>query len=224
MSQSKSERPLRLILPEGPVGHQIWETLLAAGLPLQRQGHRSLHRCEPAREQLGVALELLVLHHDDIPAYVEHGLADLGVASAEVLFEANAYVYRPYTFSFEQWPVVLAAPENTDLASLVRLHRLRVATRYRRLAREHFAGRGWPAEIIGLGGDPCQAVALGLASAALTVLRNPEVLEGYGLRVVEEVDRSQLKLIANRAASRTRMSLIERLVALLEATSAPARG
>jgi ATP phosphoribosyltransferase len=218
---SAQERPLRLILPEGPVAGLVMEALRAGGVevPVLDAGRSPQGlRCD-TEATLGAALELWCLHPDDIPAYVEGGVAELGVASVEAIEEADARVYRPHTFGFEAAPVVLAAPQQMELSSLVRLHRLRVATRYRRLTRAHFAARGWPAELVSLAGDPARAVALGLADAALLVLRQERALEDYGLCAVEEVGRSWFKLIANRAAGRSRMALIERLVARLAGSS-----
>ena len=199
-----SEGDLLLMLPDDEVGDSALEALRAAGIVTGSGEFVS-----------GVGLDALVARRvaaDDVPIYVEHGIADIGVARSEVLYEADVGVYRPFTFTFGIHPIALIAPKGTTLAALGRRHLVRVGTGLSRYARDRFAGLGWQAELIRVRGSLRTAALLGLCDAVIDVVSDREALERDGLVVLEEFGTSEIKLIANRATNRQRMIVIEKLV------------
>lgn len=156
-----------------------------------------------------VPLEIIEVHPEDVTVLVERGVADLGVARTEVLRESSFRVYRPYTFPQGEKMFAFATYGDGDL---MEKPRLRVATRYRRIARDFFAERGHLVDLIVLSGETLKVPELGLADAVLDLARDEETLQQYGLFLREEVHTSRLKLIANRASRRARMDYIERVV------------
>ena len=207
-------RPLRLALPRSIYGEQALDALQAVGLA----GHEKDGPETPdsdATALLGCGLTIHWLHPDDIPIYVDHGVVDLGVARTEVLYEAGVMVYRPYTFPFGSRAVALITPTTSGLKDLARRPLVRVATRYRRFAKDRFAALGWTAELIPLAGSLHVAPGLGLVDAIIDVVEDDEDLARLGLHTVARLGETQVKLITNRASSSRRMHFIEKLVAHL---------
>lgn len=139
----------------------------------------------------------------DVPVYVEHGVADCGVAGRDVLLESECEVYEPLDLGFGRCRLVVAClagqrPEPKGASAL------RVATKYPRVARAHFLERGVSAEIVSLAGSVEIAPGLGLADCILDVVETGRTLEDNGLRVVEDVAKSTARLIVNRASYHSR--------------------
>ncbi len=215
MSESNLPR-LRLALPKGRLTERTLDFLRGVGLPIEAEITRSrrlLHDISAATvEPLGCRLEVLLIKNTDVPVYVEHGVADIGVVGTDALYEADVEVYRPWTFPYGSCDIALAAPAGVDAGTLRRRPWLRVATKYKRYARDHFAGRGVSAEIIPLSGSVELAPTLGLADAILDLVETGQTLRENGLEVVEVVGRTEVKLIANRALSTPAAEAVERLI------------
>ncbi len=210
---------LRLVLPDEALGAWTREALNAAGLSLSQRlpgGRDFVLDDDPLIvDWLGFGLASLTVHEADIPVYVEHGVADLGVARQHVLRERDARVYRPFTFSFEAGVMALVAPEGTELGKLVERPHLRVATPWRHTAQDFFASRGWNVELIALTQEVELAPLLGLADAVLMAVEDELALTRQGLAIVEPIAPCRAKLLANRATGRERLAQIARLVDLL---------
>lgn len=196
-----SDRDLLLMLPDDEVGDMVFSVFREAGL-LTGSGEFVGGDGIVARR----------VTPEDVPVYVDHGVADLGVARTEVLYEADVEVYRPFTFRQGSRRLALLAPEGTTLDALGRRHLVRIGTRLSRFARDRFAALGWQAELIRIRGSLRVAAQLGLCDAVIDVVADEEALAQDGLVVLEELGRSEVKLIANRATNHRRMLVIERLV------------
>lgn len=222
-NQEEFERPLRMMLPRHALGQHVREAMGRAGLVLSQRLREDgqMHVDDDPRvlSALGCPLGSLTLAEEDIPIYVEHGVAEVGVVRAHLLHETDVEVYRPFTFDFEAGSLALVAPQTTTLEELASMPLQRVATRYRRFARDTFTGRGWNVELIPISAAVELAPLLGLADAVLMVVDDRRALERRGLHVVEEVGVCRAKLIANRAIGRHRMRVIERLIELLTHTA-----
>ncbi len=109
--------------------------------------------------------------------------------------------------------MVVAAPIGRDRTSDVP----RVATKYPRIAAEHFAKRGVQAEIVYLQGSVELAPIIGLADLIVDIVETGETLAKNGLDVREEVARISSVLVANRAAYKLRHDAVRPLVDRLRA-------
>jgi ATP phosphoribosyltransferase len=225
MSPTAPSDRLRLALPKGRVLPPLQAALRAIGLELAEDLETSRRLVVPVaegRSGLGFDLEILLLKNQDVPIYVEHGVAEIGAAGTDLLYESGVSVFRPYTFPFASCRIVLAARQDQTLVELRRLPLLRVATKYVRYTRDHFARLGWPAEIIPLSGSVELAPVLGLADAIVDLSETGKTLRENGLGVLDVIGQSQLKLIGNRAMGRTTTRRVEQLVAALETLGPPA--
>ena len=97
---------------------------------------------------------------------------------------------------------------------------LRVATKYPRVAKEHFLRGGVSAEIVPLAGSVELAAALGLADAIVDVVETGRTLDENGLVVLEEIAECSARLIVNRAAAKSRRAAIEELIETLDREAA----
>ena len=116
-----------------------------------------------------------------MPIYVESGAADLGITGTDVLREANPDVLEPLELDFGQCRLVVAAPAGAAYPALPGGITPRLATKYPRLAREHFAAQGRAVEIIEVGGSVEVAPLLGLSHWIVDLVDTGNTLKANGL-------------------------------------------
>jgi ATP phosphoribosyltransferase len=160
-------------------------------------------------------LRFLFVKDMDAPTYVEHGVADCGIAGKDVLLEVGSDVYEPLDLGFGQCRLVVARRRSESMTS-PRASGLRVATKYPRVAARHFLERGLSVEVVRLSGSVEIAPGLGLADCIVDVVETGRTLEANGLMVVEEVATSTARLIVNRASYHARREEVARLVQTLK--------
>jgi len=141
-------------------------------------------------------LRFLLLKPDDVPTYVEHGAADLGVCGRDVLDERGSDVLRPVDLEIGRCRLVVAGRVGRAAPSATP----RVATKYPRTAEAHFARRGIQAEILVVSGSVELAPAVGLADLVVDLVETGETLAKNGLEIREEIARISSLLVVNRAA------------------------
>ena len=159
-------------------------------------------------------LRFLFVKDMDVPTYVEHGVADCGVAGRDVLLEMEPDVYEPVDLHFGRCRLVVARPRGAPDAAAAST--VRVATKYPRVAAAHFLGRGLSVEVVRLAGSVELAPGLGLADCIVDVVETGRTLVENGLEAVEEVAASSARLIVNRASYHARRDDISGLVEALQ--------
>ena len=125
----------------------------------------------------------------DVPTYVEHGSADIGITGKDVLLEQSTRkVYELLDLGFGRCEMVVAAPDRGDPIgdALRRLGRVRIATKYPRVAAEHFAETGRQAEIVEVKGSVELAPLTGLVDGIVDLTASGKTLEENNLKVVEQ--------------------------------------
>ena len=194
---------------------------------LEAAGIRPLEDAETSRKLiLGTnrpGLRLILVRAADVPTYVEYGAADLGVAGADLLAEhGGENLYQPLDLGIARCRLCVAAPEGFDYAKAVRQGaRLRVATKYIRTAREHFAAKGVHVDLIKLYGSMELAPLVGLADAIVDLVDTGNTLRANNLKVVEEIAAISSRLIVNPASMKLKRAELAPLIdAFREATRA----
>jgi ATP phosphoribosyltransferase len=163
---------------------------------------------------------IVTMRPSDVPTYVEHGSADLGITGKDVLLEqAQRNVYELLDLGFGECRMVVAAQEGGDPigSSLLRLGRVRIATKYPRIATEHFAATGRQAEIVEVKGSVELAPLTGLVDGIVDLTATGTTLAENGLRVVEEIETCTARLIANPVAHKLKADEIDALVGKVRA-------
>ncbi|MQY52610.1 ATP phosphoribosyltransferase [Rhodocyclus gracilis] len=167
-------------------------------------------------------VRVVVVRASDVPTYVQHGAADLGVAGRDVLIEhGGAGLYQPLDLNIARCRMMVAVPEGFDYAHAVRQGaRLKVATKYLRIAREHFAAKGVHVDLIKLYGSMELAPLAGLADAIVDLVSTGSTLKANRLVAVEHVLDISSRLIVNQAALKLKR---ESLAPILDAFTAAVR-
>jgi ATP phosphoribosyltransferase len=159
-------------------------------------------------------VNVIIVRASDVPTYVRYGAADLGVAGKDVLHEQGAEgVYQPLDLRIARCRMMVAVPAHFDYAKAVRQGaRLRVATKYLRTAREHFAAKGVHVDLIKLYGSMELAPLVGLADAIVDLVSTGSTLRANQLVAVEEIMPISARLIVNQAALKLKGPLIRPLM------------
>lgn len=210
MTADDARSPVVIALPKGRVLRAIAPLLDRAGIPSAplMQDDRTLIREVPS-----AGVRFLLLKSDDVPTYVEYGAADLGVCGRDVLLEREPDVYQPIDLGVGRCRMVVAAPKGRPVPRDVP----RVATKYPRIAADHFARRGVQAEIINVQGSVELAPLAGLADLIVDLVETGSTLVQNGLEERELVASISSVLIANRASYKLRQHDIRPIVERLRA-------
>lgn len=206
---------LSVAIPKGRLlgeASALFERAVGASPQKLLQGTRKL-----AAEMRGEGLRFISIRASDVASYVEHGAADLGVVGLDVLREEPRDLYEPLDLGIGRCRVVVARPRTAR--PLPRGVAPRVATKYTRLASQHFACKGIPAEIIHLHGSIEVAPSLGLSDLIVDITETGETLRANDLVVEETVLDVSARLVVNRVALKLHADRLRRLVeALRKAT------
>ena len=188
------------------------------GFLLARVGARPSEDPETSRKLIIATerrgLRLIVVRAADVPTYVQHGAAELGIAGKDVLAEhGGAGLYQPVDLGIARCRMMVAVRRGYDYEAAVRQGaRLRVATKYVQTTREHFAAKGVHVDLIRLYGSMELAPLLDLADAIVDLVSTGKTLRANDLVAVEEIMPVSARLIVNQAALKTRRAELQPLI------------
>ena len=152
-------------------------------------------------------VQLLIIRPADVPTYVEHGAADLGIVGKDVLMEhGGEALYEPLDLKVARCRLVVAASVRGK--PVESLDRPRVATKYPEITRRHFAARGQQVEIIKLYGSMELAPLVGLSDCIVDLVNTGKTLKANGLKEVETIAQVSARLVVNKAAMKMKHALI----------------
>lgn len=216
MSTDAHTTPLTLALSKGRIFEETLPLLAEAGVHVTEDPESSRKLILPTSSP---DVRLIIVRASDVPTYVQYGAADLGIAGKDVLDEHIADhpggLYQPIDLNIARCRLCVAVPKGFDYQGAVRQgSRLRVATKYVKAAREHFAEKGVHVDLIKLYGSMELAPLVGLADAIVDLVSSGGTLKANNLEAVEEIAQISSRLIVNKAALKTRG---ERLQPLLDA-------
>ena len=160
------------------------------------------------------AVRLVIIRGTDVPTYVRHGAADVGVVGKDILLEHGAEgLYEPLDLGIARCRLMTAGPVGwrSDGA------RIRVATKFVNIARRHFARQGVHADVIKLYGAMELAPIMDLADLIVDIVDTGNTLRANGMEPLEEIASISSRLIVNKAAMRSRHALIQGLIDRLAA-------
>ncbi len=163
-------------------------------------------------------VRVVIVRASDVPTYVQYGAADLGIAGKDVLLEhGGAGLYQPLDLNIAKCRMCVAAPAGFDYAAAVRSGaRLRIATKYISVAREHFAAKGVHADLIKLYGSMELAPLAGLAEAIVDLVSSGATLKANNLVEVEQIMSISSRLVVNQAALKMKRELLQPVIAAIE--------
>lgn len=200
--------------------------ILDASLPLLavlgiEPAEDPLHSRKLVLETGEPGVRLLVLRAQDVPTFVEHGAADVGVAGKDVLLEhPGEGLYEPLDLGIARCRLVVAGRAGDTLPA----RRLRIATKYVNSAARHFAARGVQVELIKLYGSMELAPLVGLADRIVDLVDTGNTLRANGLVELEHVADVSSRLIVNKASMKMKSDRIKTLVRRLDEAVRAAQG
>jgi len=206
--------PLTVALPKGRMQNQVLDLFRAAGYPTDENATSSR---KLIFEDASGTLRFVLAKPADVPTYVEHGAADLGVVGEDVLRESNRDLYEPLRLGLGRCHLALAGPAEAAQRNLRLKTGLRVASKYPRLASDYCRRQGIAAEIIPLSGSVELAPALGLADLVVDLVATGRTLQENNLVELETIMESQATLVVNRASHKLRLTAIQELIGRLAA-------
>ena len=204
---------ITLALSKGRIFEETLPLLAAAGIEVTEDPEKSRKLILPTNRP---DVRVVLVRATDVPTYVEHGGADLGVAGKDVLIEHGGRgLAQPLDLRIAKCRMSVAVREGFDYDAAVRQGaRIRVATKYTTIARQHFADKGVHVDLIKLYGSMELAPLTGLADAIVDLVSTGKTLKANHLVEVEPFMQISSRLVVNQAALKVKR---ERLRPLIDA-------
>jgi ATP phosphoribosyltransferase len=162
-------------------------------------------------------VRVVLVRASDVPTYVQRGGADIGVAGLDVLLEDSEGLYRVLDLKIARCRLSVATREDFDYAAAVKQgSRIRVATKYTHMARQHFAAKGVHVDLIKLYGSMELAPLTGLADAIVDLVSTGGTLKANHLVEVEHIMDISSRLVVNPAALKLKREPLRALIHAFE--------
>jgi ATP phosphoribosyltransferase len=214
---------ITLALSKGRIFDDSLPLLRAAGIEVLEDPEKS-RKLILATSHPGV--RVVLVRASDVPTYVQHGGADLGVAGFDILLEhgssdglglGSSGLYRPLDLQIARCRMSVATREEFDYTAAIQQgSRIRVATKYTHIARQHFATKGVHVDLIKLYGSMELAPLTGLADAIVDLVSTGSTLKANHLVEVEKIMDISSRLVVNAAALKLKHTLVRPLIDAFE--------
>jgi ATP phosphoribosyltransferase len=163
----------------------------------------------------GTNIEIVLAKAADVITYIEHGVCDVGVVGKDTIIENGNSFYEVLDLGFGKCRFALAGPVGksfyTGYTSKC------IATKYPKVARDFFEGKGMDVEIIKIEGSVELAPLLGLSDAIVDIVETGSTLKENGLEIIEEICPISARMIINIASMKLKKAEIDSLVDKIEA-------
>ncbi|MGW8389482.1 ATP phosphoribosyltransferase [Pseudoduganella sp. HUAS MS19] len=209
---------LILALSKGRIFEDTMPLLEAAGITVTENPETSRKLILPTSDP---GIRVLIVRASDVPTYVQHGAADFGVAGKDVLLEHGGEgLYQPVDLHIAKCRMSVATRAGFDYETAVRQGaRLRVATKFTSIAREHFGKKGVHVDLIKLYGSMELAPLVGLSDAIVDVVSTGSTLRANNLVEVEEIMDISSRLVVNQAAMKLKRARLQPIIEAFERAS-----
>lgn len=204
---------LTIAMPKGRIFHEAVELLRNAGYLLPPEFEESRKLIIDIEE---AKLRFILAKPMDVPTYVEHGVADIGIAGKDVMLEEERDVYEILDLKISECRLAVAGIPGAKIQGVAP----KVASKYPNVAANYFREQGEQVEIIKLNGSIELAPLVGLADRIVDIVSTGRTLKENGLAELEQIATVTSRLIANPVSYRTKDELIdgmaERLAKVIE--------
>ena len=197
---------LRIALSKGRILDETLPLLKTAGIELLEEPSKSRKLIFPTTDP---NVEIIIIRATDVPTFVEHGAADIGVAGKDVLMEHGARgVYEPLDLKISRCKLMVAGKTAPGAVN----GRLRVATKFTNITKRYYAEKGEQVEVIKLYGSMELAPLVGLADKIVDIVDTGNTLRANGLEPTELIAEISARLIVNKASMKTKHAAIQKLI------------
>ena len=202
---------ITLALSKGRIFDETLPLLKAAGISVSEDPEKSRKLIIGTNRP---DVRLVLVRATDVPTYVQYGGADLGVVGKDTLIEHGGQgLYQPLDLNIAKCRMSVAVRADFDYAGAVKQgSRVRVATKFTQIARDHFANKGVHVDLIKLYGSMELAPLTGLAEAIVDLVSTGSTLKANQLVEVEEIMRISARLIVNQAALKLKREPIRAII------------
>ena len=202
---------LTLALSKGRIFDETLPLLKAAGIEVTEDPEKSRKLILGTNQP---EVRVVLVRATDVPTYVQYGGADLGVAGKDILLEHGGQgLYQPLDLRIARCRMSVAVRADFDYATAVKQgSRIRVATKYVGVARDHFAEKGVHVDLIKLYGSMELAPLTGLADAIVDLVSTGSTLKANHLVEVEEIMQISSRLVVNQAALKLKREPLRRII------------
>lgn len=167
-------------------------------------------------------VSFVLLRGSDVPTYVRHGAADVGVVGKDLLMEfGDEGVYEVLDLGIARCRLMTAGSGHERRPASAKM---RVATKFVNVARAHYSARGIQANIIKLYGAMELAPIMNLADEIVDIVDTGNTLKANGMRPLEHIADVSSRLIVNKASMRTRNPIIASLIEQISTAVASRKG
>nr|MBO2494442.1 ATP phosphoribosyltransferase [Clostridia bacterium] len=187
---------------------QAIDILEAAGVDCRqlKEPSRKLFFFTPDRQ-----IRMILVKPNDVPTYVEYGIADMGIVGKDTLLEEERLLYEMLDLKFGRCKLVVAGfPEKRDV--WITHSHTRVATKYPNIARNYFLHKGKSVEIIKLNGSVELGPLTGLSDVIVDIVESGRTLKENGLVILEEICSVSARLVVNRVSLKMKNREIKALI------------
>ncbi|MBS4190331.1 ATP phosphoribosyltransferase [Bacillus sp. FJAT-49705] len=206
---------LTIAMPKGRIFEDAADLLRQAGFQLPSEFDDSRKLIIDVPEE---SFRFILAKPMDVPTYVEHGVADLGIAGKDVMLEEERDVYELLDLKISACYLAVAGLPNTKMNNIAP----KIATKYPNIAAAYFREQGEQVEIIKLNGSIELAPMIGLADRIVDIVSTGRTLKENGLVEYERIVDITSRLIVNPASFRLKEErvneLVERLVKKLQSS------
>jgi ATP phosphoribosyltransferase len=202
---------ITLALSKGRIFEETLPLLAAAGITVSEDPEKSRKLILPTNR---ADVRVVLVRATDVPTYVQYGGADLGVAGKDILLEHGGEgLYQPLDLNIAKCRLSVAVRDDFDYAAAVKQgSRIRVATKYTTMARQHFADKGVHVDLIKLYGSMELAPLTGLADAIVDLVSTGSTLKANHLVEVEHIMDISSRLVVNQAALKLKRDVLRPLI------------
>ena len=206
---------ITMALSKGRIFEETLPLLAAAGIEVTDDPEKT-RKLILATNQPGI--QVVLVRATDVPTYVQHGGADLGVVGRDTLLEHGGQgLYQPLDLKIAKCRMSVAVRADFDYAGAVKQgSRIRVATKYTQIARDHFANKGVHVDLIKLYGSMELAPLTGLADAIVDLVSTGSTLKANKLVEVEQIMQISSRLVVNQAALKLKREPIRAIIDAFE--------
>ena len=205
---SDNSEPLSLALPKGRLMKDVSKFFEQKGLNFSFDDRKLI-----SYDKSG-SLKIFLVKNSDLPTYVNHGIAGLGICGSDVLYESGYNFFNLMTFEFGGTSMCIAGKKGHKRSDDER--KLSVATKFTKFTSDYFHKQGIPVEIIKLNGSVELAPVLGLTPYIVDLVETGNTLKANNLEVLEKLEDIKVHLVANPAYYKLHYKSIKKIVSILK--------
>ncbi len=194
---------LTIALPKGKLFYLAKDLFAKVGFVADNLEEKS-RKLVITNEEL--KLKFIIAKTADVPTYVEHGAADIGVIGKDVLMEAQKDVYELLDLGFGRCHLMMAVPKDKKRAKLTDYTHTRVATKFPNVAKQFFTSKGMQMEYIKMNGSIELGPIVGLSESIVDIVETGTTLRENNLDEIAFIAKASARLIANRASFKLKLT------------------